>query len=82
MNCRSLFKCGAGGSVVAAVCCFTPVLVLLLPTIGLSAWLGWLDYVLLPALAVFLGLTAYAYVRMRREGAREDISQRPSEAGR
>ena len=71
MNCRSLMKCGAAGSVITAVCCFTPVLVLLLGAVGLSAWLGWLDYVLFPLLAAFIVLTVYAYRRMRREGARE-----------
>jgi mercuric ion transport protein len=40
--------------------------VLLLGALGLSAWLAWLDYVLLPALVLFLGLTAYALVRRRR----------------
>lgn len=30
---------------------------------GLSAMLGWLDYVLLPALAFFIGLTIYAVWR-------------------
>lgn len=80
MNCKSQLKCGAAGSVITAVCCFTPVLVVLLPAVGLSAWLGWADYVLFPALAVFLGLTVYAYGRMRSERAREDISHGPSEA--
>ena len=35
------------GSVIAALCCFTPILVIGLGVVGLSAWLGWLDYVLL-----------------------------------
>ena len=72
MNCKSLMKCGATGSVITAICCFTPVLALLLGAVGLSAWLGWADYVLFPVLAVFLGLTVYAYGRMRRERAQED----------
>ena len=38
-----LLKIGLGGSVVAAVCCFTPLLVVL---VGLSALVGYLDYVL------------------------------------
>ena len=62
--------CGAaGGSVVAAICCFTPILVVLLGAVGLSAWLGWIDYVLFPALAFFLALTAYAYNRLRKQSA-------------
>ncbi|MGF1608553.1 MAG: mercury resistance system transport protein MerF [Kiloniellales bacterium] len=66
MTNSSLLKTGITGSVIAAVCCFTPVLVILLGAVGLSAWLGWLDYVLLPALAIFLAITAYALLRRRR----------------
>ncbi|MCE8008285.1 MAG: hypothetical protein B7X55_01295 [Rhodobacterales bacterium 34-62-10] len=58
---------------MAALCCFTPVLVVLLGAVGLSAWLGWLDYVLLPALAFFIGLTAYAvWRRQRRQTTQTD----------
>ena len=63
MNDRTLLRTGIIGTLVAAVCCFTPALVVLLGAVGLSAWLGWLDYVLLPALALFLVITAYALVR-------------------
>jgi mercuric ion transport protein len=66
MTDRKLFCTGAAGSVIAAICCFTPALVILLGAVGLSAWLAWLDFVLLPALAIFLGITAYAVVRMHR----------------
>jgi mercuric ion transport protein len=61
-----LLKYGLIGTVVAALCCFTPILVILLGTVGLSAWLGWLDLVLLPALAVFIGITLYALWRRQR----------------
>ncbi len=54
---RKLIATGITGTVMAALCCFTPVLVVLLGTVGLSAWLGWLDYVLFPALAFFIALT-------------------------
>src|SRR3546814_10367117 len=50
MNDRKLLGIGIVGSVVAALCCFTPILVVLLGAVGLSAMLGWLDYVLLPSL--------------------------------
>jgi mercuric ion transport protein len=66
MSDRRLLGIGLGGSALAAVCCFTPALVLLLGALGLTAWLAWLDFVLLPALVFFLGLTAYALVRRRR----------------
>ncbi len=70
MHSPNLLRLGIIGSVIAALCCFTPVLVVLLGILGLSARTGYLDYVLLPALAFFLGLTAYALVRRhhRAEG--------------
>ena len=61
-----LLGIGLAGSALAAVRCFTPALVLLLAAVGLSAWLAWLDYLLLPALVLFLGITAYALVRRRQ----------------
>ncbi|MBF1989847.1 mercury resistance system transport protein MerF [Fischerella thermalis] len=54
------------GTVVVAVCCFTPILVLLLGTVGLGALIGSLDYVLIPALGVMLGLTVFSYWQYRR----------------
>lgn len=62
---RPLLAGGITGSVVAAVCCFTPVLALLFGALGLSAWLGWADYVLVPALVFFLLLTGCAISRRR-----------------
>ncbi len=50
---------GSIGAGVAALCCFTPILVLLLGAAGLAALTGYLDYVLLPALLVFLGILVY-----------------------
>lgn len=63
---KKLLCTGAGGTVVAALCCFTPILVVLFGAVGLSAWLGWIDYVLFPALAFFLLLTVYALYRQRK----------------
>lgn len=71
---KTLIKVGVAGTVVAALCCFTPVLFLLLGAIGLSALTGYLDYVLLPALAVFIGLTAYALWRKRKAEARHTLA--------
>ncbi len=50
---------GGIGAAVAALCCATPILVVLLSTLGLAALTGYLDYVLLPALFIFLGIFAY-----------------------
>jgi mercuric ion transport protein len=60
---RRLLRTGIIGSAIVALCCFTPVLVLLLGALGLSAVLGWLDFVLFPALAFFIGLTVFALRR-------------------
>jgi mercuric ion transport protein len=64
MSDKGLLCTGAAGSVTAAICCFTPARVVLLGAVGLSAWLAWLDYVLFPALVLFLGLTGFALMRM------------------
>ncbi|NCF27071.1 MAG: mercury resistance system transport protein MerF [Gammaproteobacteria bacterium] len=66
MQPRSLLRVGITGTVIAIICCFTPVLVVLLGVVGLSAAVGWLDYVLLPALAVFVGITLYAMMKVRK----------------
>lgn len=69
---RKLIATGIVGTVIAALCCFTPILVVLLGAVGLSAWLGWIDYVLLHALAFFIGLTIYAVWRQRRRASQEN----------
>ena len=55
------FRVGLTGVCVTAVCCFTPALVVVLGALGFSAWLAWLDFVLLPALAIFLAMAVYGW---------------------
>lgn len=74
-NPNTLLRAGLIGTVVIAICCFTPVLVILLGVIGLSALTGYLDYVLLPALAIFVGLAVYAALRRRRQQSRTCCEQ-------
>lgn len=62
----TILKTGITGSIIVGICCATPILVITLGALGLSAWLGGLDYVLFPALAVFLGLTAFGLWRRQR----------------
>ena len=62
---ETLLKVGIIGTVTAALCCFTPVLVVLFGVVGLSALVGYLDVVLVPALGVFILLTLYALWRKR-----------------
>lgn len=75
MDDKKLLRVGIIGTVVAALCCFTPVLVVLLGVVGLSALTGYLDLVLFPALGIFILITAYAlWCRSRGrqcEGARD-----------
>lgn len=56
----SLKRFGILGTVIAALCCFTPLLVVLFGAVGLSWLVGYLDYVLFPALIIFIGITVYA----------------------
>ncbi|PCI54456.1 MAG: hypothetical protein COB36_09825 [Alphaproteobacteria bacterium] len=58
-NGNSLFRAGVIGTVVVALCCFTPVLVIMLGVVGLSALTGYLDFVLFPALFFFLCLLGW-----------------------
>jgi len=50
MDNKRLLRTSIIGTVIAALCCFTPVLVLLFGAVGLSSLVSYLDYVLLPAL--------------------------------
>lgn len=68
-NSKTLLRVSVIGTVLVALCCFTPILVVLLAVLGLSALTGYLDYVLLPALAVFIGLTIYAVRRKQKMDA-------------
>ena len=77
-NPNMLLKIGLSGSVVAALCCFTPVLVILLGVVGLSIWVGYLDYVLFPALAAFIALTLYA---LHKKGKAEACCAANSKTG-
>jgi mercuric ion transport protein len=65
MSDNKLLATGVIGTIIAALCCFTPILVILLSAVGLSAIIGYLDFVLLPALAIFILLTVYALWRRR-----------------
>jgi len=65
MKSARLLTAGIIGSAVTALCCFTPVLAVLLGAAGLSALTGWLDFVLLPLLAIFLAITGYALWQRR-----------------
>jgi len=67
MSPDSLLKTGLIGSIIAALCCFTPILAVLLGVLGLGWFVGYLDYVLLPVLVIFLGLVGYALWRRAQQ---------------
>ncbi|MDI5985912.1 mercury resistance system transport protein MerF [Halomonas sp. M4R5S39] len=65
----TLLRVGVIGTVLVALCCFTPILVILLAAVGLAALTGYLDVVLFPALAAFIGLSVYALYSKRQRDA-------------
>jgi mercuric ion transport protein len=60
MDDKKLLRRGLIGSIIAALCCFTPLLVLVVAGVGLSAIIGWLDYALFPLLFASLAVVAHA----------------------
>jgi len=58
-----LLRFGIIGTILTALCCFTPILVITFGLLGLAGFIGYLDYVLFPALAIFIGITLYAYMK-------------------
>ncbi|HET8799879.1 MAG TPA: mercury resistance system transport protein MerF [Marinobacter sp.] len=77
-NPKTLLQVSVIGTILVALCCFTPMLVILLGTVGLAALTGYLDYVLLPALIFFVGLTVYAMWRKKQYDAHCKTSTDPS----
>jgi len=66
MNPKMMFWSSLSGTVLVALCCFTPILVIMLSALGLGALVGYLDFLLLPALGMFLITTFVSYRRYRR----------------
>ena len=47
---RGLIAAGAAGAILAAICCATPLLAVVLGAVGLSVWLAGADYAVLALL--------------------------------
>ena len=62
---RTLIATGAIGAALAAICCATPLLVVVLGAVGLTGWLAKADYVVMPALILCLGLIGFGLYRRR-----------------
>lgn len=63
---RKRFCLALGGTLLVALCCFTPLLVVTLGAVGLGLLVPYLDFFLLPALVVLLLLTIISWLRWRR----------------
>ncbi len=63
MENKSLFRGGVIGAVIAALCCFTPLLVILFGALGVSFMTGYIDYVALPALGLSVMVIIYSLVK-------------------
>ena len=60
-------KYGGIGTVVMALCCFTPILVFALTGIGLVFVIDYLEYFLMPLLGFFVVMTGYGIDLYRQE---------------
>lgn len=69
MNNRRWLHTGIAASIVLAICCVTPLLFIAMTAVGLAAWAGWLDIVLIPAFLASLALTWWAWRRCRSDKA-------------
>jgi len=63
MTDRSLITTGAIGAALAAICCATPLLAVVLGSIGLTAWLAQADYVVFPVLLLGVVLVSFGLYR-------------------
>ena len=63
MNDRSLMATGGVAAVLAAICCATPILAVMLGGIGLTAWIAKADYVVLPVFVLGVALVAFGLYR-------------------
>ena len=55
------FAVGVIGAALSCVVCLTPVAALALGAVGLGAWTGHLDAIVLPVIVIFGGLALYRY---------------------
>ena len=67
MTPSGMVKTGTAGAIIAAICCATPILVIGLATIGFAGLVGWLDWVLIPAIVVCIALIGYGLYRRKCE---------------
>lgn len=54
------------GAILIAICCFTPILIVLFAAVGLSAFTQYLDYFLYPALVILIVIAWLSYRKYKR----------------
>jgi mercuric ion transport protein len=74
MTDRSLITTGAIGAILAAICCATPLLAVVLGGIGLTAWLAKADYVVTPVLFLGVALVGLGFCRRHVAATCRDMS--------
>lgn len=62
---RNRFIAAIVGAGAVALCCFTPILVLSLGVVGLSAMTPYLDFVLLPALVILVFIAILSHQKWK-----------------
>lgn len=72
MTPKQSFIASLTGTILVALCCFTPILIVILTAVGLGGIIGYLDYILLPALAILLTLMIGSYRRYRKIQQRKE----------
>jgi len=80
---NKLIVTGVTGAAITTFCstCEAPLLATVLAALGLSAWLGSIDYMLLAIMVLFLGLAGYGLYRQCAEGTGTYPSLRSEERG-
>jgi mercuric ion transport protein len=63
MHDRTLITTGAVGALVAAICCATPLLAIVLGAVGLTAWMANADGVLVAAFMLGIALIGLGFCR-------------------
>jgi mercuric ion transport protein len=63
---KKIFYAGLARTVIVALSCFTPLSVITLGAMGLSAFRPYLDYVLLPALGIMILMPVISYARWKK----------------
>jgi len=80
MTDRSLITTGAIGAVLAAICCATPLLAVVLGSIGLTASLAKADYVVVPVLFLGAALVGVGLYRRHIAAACRNVSAKQRNA--